>query len=229
MNLNLVAAASFVVTVLGYIVARKVHQRRPRPWLMPVLVVPTVIIAALAVSGVSYASYFQYTRWLLWLLGPTTIAFALPIYQQRRIFSRYPVSITVGVLVGVSLGLISSWVLGRLFALSPEQRASMMLRSISTPFALQAAGSMGASADLASLGVLLTGTFGILFGELILVWMRPRSAFARGAMFGAASHAIGTAKAQQRDPEEGVVSSLVMIFSGSLMVMLVPWIGRWLN
>jgi putative effector of murein hydrolase len=229
MNPTLVAVVSLVVTVLGYVAARKAHQAKPRPWLMPVLVVPTVLIAALAVAGVSYADYFHYTRWLLWLLGPTTIAFALPMFQQRQMFRRYPVSITIGVICGVSLGLLSSWLLGRLFNLSPELRQSMMLRSISTPFALQTAGVIGASADLTSLGVLLTGTFGIVLGEGVLLLVRPQTSFARGAMWGAASHAIGTAKAQQRNPEEGVISSLVMILSGSLMVLLAPWLAQWLR
>jgi len=41
---------------------------------------------------------------------------------------------------------------------------------------------------------------------------------------GAASHGAGTAKAYQLGPEEGVVSSLVMMLAGIMTVLLAPFI-----
>jgi putative effector of murein hydrolase len=225
MSPRLIAGACLLATALIYIAARKLHRRYPYPCLMPVLVVPAVLIAGLLLSGTPFCDYFRYTRWLLWLLGPATVAFALPIYEQRHLFRRYPLSITLGTLSGVTLGLASSWALARLFALSPDLSRSLLLRSISTPFALQAAVQIRTSPDLASLVVLLTGCCGILLGELVLLWTRTRSSFARGAMWGAAAHALGTARAQQRDPDEGVIASLVMVLSGLLMMALAAWIG----
>jgi putative effector of murein hydrolase len=101
----------------------------------------------------------------------------------------------------------------------------MMLRSISTPFALQAAGLIGASQGLTSVVVLLTGISGIVIGDGVLIWIAPQSRLARGAMWGAAAHAIGTARAHQIHPEEGAISSLVMVFAGVSLVMLAPWFG----
>lgn len=225
MNERLVGAICLLATLVAYLFARRVHMRHPRLWLMPSFVVPAILIVSLVLLRVPFPVYNRYSRWLIWLLGPATIAFAVPIYQQREILRRYPVSILSGVLSSIGLGLASSWTLSRLFALPPDLTRSMLLRSISTPFALQAAGAVGASQGLTSLVVLLTGICGILTGEWVLVWIAPRSRLARGAMWGAAAHAIGTAKAHQRHPEEGAVSSLVMVFAGVAMVMLAGWVG----
>ena len=225
MNGQSVALIWLVVTLGAYLLARLLHARRPSVWLMPVFVVPIFLIVVLLFLRIPFAVYNQDSRWLLWLLGPATIAFALPIYQQRAVIRRYPISISAGVLSSIGLGLGSSWLLSRLFELSPELTRCMLLRSISTPFALQAAGVIGASQGLTSLVVLLTGVCGILLGEAVLLWIAPQSRLARGAMWGAAAHAIGTARAHQFHPEEGAISSLVMVFAGVSLVMLAPWFG----
>lgn len=220
MSERLIAAICLLATAITYLAAKHLHKRYPRFGLMPIFVTPVVLIVSLLLLGVPFAVYNRYSHWLVWLLGPATIAFAMPIYQQRAILARYPVSILAGVISSVTLGLASSWTLSRLFALSPDLTRSMLLRSISTPFALQAAAAIGAPQGLTSLVVLLTGVCGILAGEWVLVWIAPRSRLARGAMWGAASHGIGTARAHQFHPEEGAVSSLVMVFAGVSMVML---------
>jgi putative effector of murein hydrolase len=224
MNERTVGVIWLVVTVGAYLGARRLHIRRPCVWLMPIFVVPVFLIVSLLFLRVSFATYNQYSRWLMWLLGPATIAFALPIYQQRAIIRRYPVSILTGVISSVGLGLVSSWGLSRVFGLSPELTRCMLLRSISTPFALQAAGVTGASQGLTALLVMLTGVCGILMGEGVLFCIAPGSRLARGAMWGAAAHAIGTARAHQFHPEEGAISSLVMVFAGVSLVLMAPWI-----
>jgi putative effector of murein hydrolase len=43
-----------------------------------------------------------------------------------------------------------------------------------------------------------------------------------GALFGAAAHGVGTAKAREIGSEEGVVSSLTMMIAGVAMVLIAP-------
>lgn len=215
-------------TLVTYSTARVVHRRFPRAWTAPVLVTPAVLGVGLWLAGVSAMEYYRMTSWLLWFLGPATVAFAVPIYEQREWLRRYPISIAAGVVSGVALGVGSSWLVGHLFRLSPELSKSLLLRSISTPFALAAARTTGASMSLTALVVLLTGFLGMILGEFILMWVRPRSPLARGASWGAAAHLIGTARAHQLDPQTGAISSLIMILAGIVLVLLAPWLG-WLN
>jgi len=121
--------------------------------------------------------------------------------------------------------VVSSWLVGRLFQLSPDLAKSLLLRSISTPFALAAARTTGASINLTALVVMLTGFLGMILGEFVLLWVKPKSPLARGALWGAASHVFGTARAQQLDPQSGAISSLIMILAGIVLVLLAPCLG----
>jgi putative effector of murein hydrolase len=211
-------------TLVTYGLARMAHHHFPHRWLTPVLVTPVVLGTGLWLTGMPALDYCRLTSWLLWFLGPATVAFAVPIYQQREWLRRYPISIAAGVLSGVALGVASSWLVGHLFQLSPELSKSLLLRSISTPFALAAAKTTGASLNLTAIVVLLTGFLGMTLGEFVLLWIKPQSPLARGALWGAASHVFGTARAYQLDHQAGAISSLIMILAGIVLVLLAPWL-----
>ena len=48
------------------------------------------------VTHISYQDYIGETHWLLWLLGPATIAFAVPVYENLHIIRRHWLSLTAG-------------------------------------------------------------------------------------------------------------------------------------
>ncbi|GAB3262641.1 LrgB family protein [Chitinimonas naiadis] len=229
MSPTVLAALCFAVTVACYYLGKYAYARWQKPWLLPLVTVPALLILLVVLSGIPYSIYFADTRWLVWLLGPATVAFALPIYHQRELLRRYPLSLAAGVLVGVLLGLASSWLLARLFHLPDEVARSLLPRSVSTPFALLATDAFGGSRQLTGLFVIITGVFGMVLGEGMLVLLGLRSKLARGALFGAAAHAAGTVKAREIGSEEGAVASLVMMFAGILMVLLAPWFAHWVT
>ena len=222
------ASAVCLLATLGlYALARWLYRRHRRAWLQPLVTAPLVLLALLQFSGVGYGVYLRDTQWLMWMMGPATVAYAYPIYQRRALLRRYPFSLAAGVLSGLVLGVLGSWLLARLFELPQPLARSMLTRSVSTPFAMAASGYFGATPDIAALCVLGTGVFGMLVGEAVHGWMGLRSAMSRGASLGAAAHAAGTARAYELDPESGAVSSLTMVFAGIAMVLLAPWIGHW--
>lgn len=49
-------------------------------------------------GNISWQNYIGEAHWLLWLLGPATIAFAVPVYDNRAIIKRHWMSLTAGVL-----------------------------------------------------------------------------------------------------------------------------------
>jgi putative effector of murein hydrolase len=69
----------------------------------------------------------------------------------------------------------------------------------------------------------------MLLGEFVLALMPLRTRLARGALFGAAAHAVGTAKARELGSEEGVIASLTMMIAGVVMVLIAPVIGSLLG
>lgn len=218
-----------VLTLLLFYGARRLHQRVPRLWLSPIILTPTVLIAALLLSATPYEVYALHTRWLTWMLGPATVAFAFPIYQQRGLIRRYPITLGAGVLAGVILGVGSSWGLAWALSLPDEVMRSILPRSVSSPFAMPVATTLGVEPELAVMCVLVTGVFGMLVGQGWLMWLNVRHSVAVGSAFGAATHGVGTAKAWQIGAQEGAVSSLTMIFSGIALVLLAPWLAAWLG
>ena len=222
---KLIAAGCLVLTVALYFVSKALYARFRSPWLTPLLAVPAVLAAIVVIARIPYAVYFQDTRWLMWLLGPATVAFAVPIYEYRDLLKRHWISLTVGVTVGIVVAVGGSLALSKLLHLSPELQRSLMTRSVSTPFALAVSDKIHAPKDLTALFVIATGVCGMLFGELVLALVPLRTRLARGALFGAAAHGVGTAKARELGSEEGVVASLTMMIAGVVMVLLAPLFG----
>jgi predicted murein hydrolase (TIGR00659 family) len=222
---RLIAAGCFILTVALYFAAKALYARYRSPWLTPLVAVPVVLGALVLALHIPYPVYFQDTRWLMWLLGPATVAFAVPIYEYRDLLKRHWISLTVGVTVGIVVAVGGSLALAKLLHLSPDLQRSLMTRSISTPFALAVSDKIHAPRDLTALFVIATGVCGMLFGELVLGLVPLRTRLARGALFGAAAHGVGTAKARELGSEEGVVASLTMMIAGVVMVLLAPALG----
>lgn len=222
---RLIAAGCFVLTVALYFASKKLYARYRSPWLTPLVAVPAVLAAIVLVLHIPYPVYFEDTRWLMWLLGPATVAFAVPIHEYRDLLKRHWISLAVGVTVGIVVAVGGSLALAKLLHLSPELQRSLMTRSVSTPFALAVSDKIHAPRELTALFVIATGVCGMLFGELVLALVPLRTRMARGALFGAAAHGVGTAKARELGSEEGVVASLTMMIAGVAMVLLAPVLG----
>ncbi|ERM02470.1 membrane protein [Brucella intermedia 229E] len=218
-------------TILLYLAAKRVYRRFPLWWLTPLAVTP-LLLMALVMGGLNqnYRGYFSATHWLVALLGPATVAFAIPIYQQRATIRRYwPVLLAGGVVVGSSSAMASAWGgLAHLLGLNEAISLSLMPRSMSTPFAMTVSGDIGGTPDLTAIFVVLTGVFGAAMGEVMLNWLPIRSALARGALFGMGAHGAGVAKAHQIGSEEGSIAGLVMVLVGLVNVLAAPLIAHFL-
>jgi putative effector of murein hydrolase len=213
----------FLLLTLGLFYANQaLHRRYPYFWLTPAISTSALLIAIVQLSSTPFPEYFGDTRWLSWLLGPATVAFAMPIYQYRDLVRKHWLALTLGSCAGIAASLASTLLLDRLLGLHGSTAQSLLARSVSTPFALEATQHLGGSAQLTGLFVIITGIFGILLGQLLLGLLPLRMRIARGAPLGAAAHGFGLSKARMIGPQEGAVASLTMIFSGILMVLLAP-------
>ncbi len=214
------------VTLVLYFANKKLYRQHHHLMLMPLIFTPAVLVALLAVTHVSYQHYLVETHWLLWLLGPATIAFAVPVYENLTVIRQHWLSLSAGVITATLVAVVSSVWLARLLALPEVIQRSLAVRSITTPFALEAAKQMGGQPDLVALFVVITGVFGMAIGDIVFLRLSVRAKMAKGAGLGASSHGAGTARAYEMGNEEGVVSSLVMMLAGIVTVMVAPLIGH---
>ncbi|HHJ1297886.1 TPA: LrgB family protein [Pseudomonas sp. H2] len=210
------------LTLLAYLGSRWLYRRSGRYVLSPLILVPALLLAVAVPLHTAYAEYARNTHWLMAVLGPVTVAFAVPIWQQRALLARHWPALMMGMLVGSTASIASSWGLAHLLALDNATSLSLVPRSITTPFAMPLAHDLGGVPELTAVFVMFTGVLGALFGGALLRWLPLRTALARGALFGVGAHGAGVSRAQEMGREEGSVAGLVMVLTGLLNLFAAP-------
>ena len=150
----------------------------------PVVTVSVSTIVLMLLLGISYDTYHKYTQGIVFLLTPVTVAFAIPIYENREVIRRQLPILSIAILVGMFVGVASAFLMGNMFHFDSEVTNSLMARSISTPFAVVLASEIHGSASLVSLFTIITGFVGMIFGDLFLAFTRIRFHTANGVALG---------------------------------------------
>src|SRR4051812_47205746 len=83
-------------TIAFYLAAKLLYRRWRRWWLTPLAVAPALLILSVLSLHTTYPDYIHGTHWLVALLGPATVAFAVPIYQQRAVIRRQWAVLAIG-------------------------------------------------------------------------------------------------------------------------------------
>ncbi|MEG1736077.1 MAG: LrgB family protein [Comamonas sp.] len=222
---EVIGVLALVATLACYALNKRLYRQHPHVLLMPIIATPAVLIGLALLTQVSFPQYYAQTHWLVWLLGPTTVAFALPLYEHRSLLRKHWMSIATGVIVASVVSIASTLLLAHELGLSQELQKGLAVRSITTPFAIEAEKVLGGPTDLAALFVLLTGVSAMLLGQTVLRFLpRIRSKLATGASWGGAAHGSGVARARQAGEVQAVMASLVMMIAGALNVLAAPWV-----
>ncbi|BBT41937.1 LrgB family protein [Pseudomonas putida] len=216
----------FVLTLVAYLGSRWLYRRSGRYVLSPLILVPALLLAVAVPLHTAYAEYARDTHWLMGVLGPVTVAFAVPIWQQRMMLARHWPALLVGMLAGSMASIASSWGLAHLLALDNAVSRSLLPRSITTPFAMPLAQDLGGVPELTAVFVMFTGVLGAMFGGVLLRVLPLRTPLARGALFGVGAHGAGVSRAQEVGREEGSVAGLVMVLTGLLNLFAGPLLAR---
>jgi predicted murein hydrolase (TIGR00659 family) len=209
-------------TIAIYFLCKRLYRRWPSAWTSPLMLTPVLLAAIALTLHTSYSEYIGATRWLMAVLGPVTVAFAIPIYEQRAMILRYWPVLVFGIVVGSGTAILTAWALASLLSIDGTLRLSLLPRSVSSPFAMAISENIGGVPDLTALFVVVTGVLGAVMGENLLRILPLKSSLARGALFGMGAHGAGVAKANQIGAEEGSVAGLVMVLVGLVNVLAAP-------
>ncbi|KIU53597.1 MULTISPECIES: LrgB family protein [Pseudomonas] len=210
------------LTLLAYLGSRWLYRRTGRYLLSPLILVPVVLLAVAVPLHTGYAEYARNTHWLMSVLGPVTVAFAVPIWQQRALLARHWPALSLGMLVGSAASIGSSWALAHALSLDNQVSLSLLPRSITTPFAMPLAHDLGGVPELTAVFVMFTGVLGALMGGVLLKYLPLRTPLARGALFGVGAHGAGVSRAHEVGGEEGSVAGLVMVLTGIFNLFMAP-------
>jgi len=215
------------LTLVAYVAADALYQRFDKhPFVNPVLISVSVIVAVLAVSGVPYQQYFEGAQFVHFLLGTATVALAVPLARLWSELRERALPLLLAVLLGGTTSVVLAVGTAKLLGASDVFVASLVAKSVTAPIAMGIAEQVGGSPTLAAVFTLMTGIVGALVATPLLNALGLRDWSARGFAVGVAAHGMGTARAFSVHPRAGAYASLAMGLHGILGALLLPLVGK---
>lgn len=208
------------LSVLAFEIGIVIERKTKLPFANPLLIAVVLCIAFLELTGVSYESYNAGGEVISVFLGPATAVLAISIYSQIARLKRYFLPIVLGALAGSAASIASVLFLCRAFGLDETLTRSLVVKSVSTPFAVAISKNIGGIPSVSVSAVVLTGILGAVLAPLMIKIFRPGNSVAAGVAIGTSSHAVGTSKAVTLGEIEGAMSGIALALSGIITVVL---------
>ncbi|MYM63698.1 LrgB family protein [Pseudomaricurvus sp. HS19] len=219
-----------LLTLLVYQGALWLYNRCNRSALIhPVAVSAVVIALLLKISGISYQDYVDANQLIYFLLGPTTVALAIPLYNEFHVLRRQAMPILVTVLFGalaapaIAVGI--AWGMGA----SDEVLLSLAPKSVTTPIAIGIADQIGAMATLTTGVVVFTGILGVLLSPAVFWLSRLGDTRLQGVVMGINAHGVGTARCFEIGSDSGAFATMAMGLTGTFTALTLPYLIHWLG
>ncbi|MFC3093024.1 LrgB family protein [Alteromonas sediminis] len=211
------------ITVLLFVLFQFVHKK----WLPYSLTHPLVLTALSLGAGIALLPYsvgdYQTLAALIhWSLGPATVALAIPLYQQWRAIRQQGLPMLLGIIVGGVVAPALAWWCAWLFNGPVVIQLTLLAKSITTPFAMEAATAIGGDPALAAVFVIITGIVGAMAANTVFNVFNINDKRAQGIALGTVAHAVGTAKAISDHPTTGACASMALCLNGIMTVIVLP-------
>lgn len=207
----------------GVFYAAKSIQRR-LGWILfnPILVAIAIIIVFLLVADIPFETYHEGAKMIEFWLKPAVVALGVPLYLQLSSIKRQFLPILASQMIGCIAGIVSVVVIAKLFGASDAVIMSLASKSVTTPIAMEVTQVLGGIPSLTAAIVVITGLIGAVIGFKTLSVGHVRNPMALGLSMGAASHALGTSAAMDRDQFVGAYASLGLTINGILTALFTP-------
>jgi putative effector of murein hydrolase len=114
----------------------------------------------------------------------------------------------------------SAYLLCKLFGLDDVLTKSMVVKSVSTPFALAISKNIGGIPAVSVAAVVITGILGAVCAPMFIKIFHVKNPIAAGVAIGASSHAVGTSKAIMIGEVEGAMSGIALGLAGLFTVVI---------
>ena len=226
MNNPTMTAFTILLTVVLYIVSRKIWLKTQNALLAPLLLSTTAIIIIFHYSGITFEQYKPGKSIMTFLLGPATVGLALPLYQNRRILLDTFIPVLVGIVCGSIATVTTAVLLAKWSGLDALLVKSIATKSITAPIAIDISRIIGGDPAIAVAFVVFTGTLGSMIGAGFLSMCKITNPVARGLAMGVTAHGQGTAtilhEGQIQGAMSGVAMALAAIFTSFIAPFFIP-------
>ena len=207
----------------GVFYAAKTLQRR-LGWVLfnPILIAIAIIIVFLLAMDIPYETYHEGAKLIEFWLKPAVVALGVPLYLQLSSIKRQFLPILASQTMGCVAGIVSVVVIAKMLGASNAVIMSLASKSVTTPIAMEVTQALGGIPSLTAAIVVITGLIGAIIGFKTLSVGHIHNPMALGLSMGAASHALGTSAAMDRDQFMGAYASLGLTLNGILTALLTP-------
>ena len=121
------------------------------------------MVLLLLATGTSYDAYFTAVSPLVFMIGPATVALAVPLFGQLRRLRVIWWPVTVALLAGSGVAIMSALLIAWVFGGSAQTLISLAPKSATMPIATSLNAHFGGSVPLAAAAVAMTGIAGAIF------------------------------------------------------------------
>ena len=194
----------------------------------PILLSIALISFLLIWSNIEYEQFAKANLAFFALLDLAIVALAIPLYKESRNIKkdtwRYLLCSLTGVLVSSLCAMFVAFLLGADSSLI----ASLAPNAVTTPIAIEVSEQIEGISALSAIVVVCVGIFGAVFGLPILELFKVTDSRSQGLALGAASHAVGTARAIEVDESMGAFASVSLVLSAIFTPIFLPVIYTFL-
>lgn len=218
------------LTLAAYLIGVKVYSLSGKnTFLQPVVSGIILVMLAISILDIPYERYFKGAEIIHFLLSTATVALAIPLYQNlhyiRASFRPLLLTLLMSGIIACFSAVAIAWLLGA----SAEIMLSLAPKSITTPFAMGVAESIGGYPPLTAGFVIFTGIVIAVCATPIFKWLKIDDPIIQGASMGMIGHGIATARALELSSKTGAFSALSMGLMGVYTSIFLPYIVRLLK
>lgn len=210
------------LTVAVYYGSTRLYRRWKTPLLNPFLISIIAVIGVLLLLGIDYAEYYEANSILNFLLGVSVVALGYLLDKHYSRIRDNILPILFSTFVGSIVAVGSVWGIAWLMGADEIVVASLKPRTVTMPIAVSIAEHTGGLPSLVTVGVILAGVSGSVFGPWLLRILGVTDSVAKGLALGSASHAVGTARAIEMGAVEGAVGGAAVGIMGVMTAVLIP-------
>lgn len=212
---------ALAMTIGLYVLFTKLKDKTKIGFINPFLFTITFIVIILLVADIPYELYMRGGSVLSMFLTPVTSLLALSIYRERKKVKENLLPILAGTIAGSVASTSSAIILSNLFNLEETIKLSLITKCVTTPIALALTNMMGGIEGIAAACVMIAGILGNVLAPTLVKIFKLNGPSEQGIAIGAASHALGTAKALKMGEDIGALSSISLSFSAIITVIIV--------
>ena len=226
---ELLASPLFCIplTLAAYLIGTQIYILSGKNTLLqPVVSGILLVMLSITLLDIPYEHYFNGAEIIHFLLSTATVALAIPLYQNIKYIraSVRPLLLTLLMsgIIACFTAVMIAWSLGA----SLEIMLSLAPKSITTPFAMGVAESIGGYPPLTAGFVIFTGIVVAVSATPIFKWLNINDPIIQGSAMGMVGHGIATARALELNNKTGAFSALSMGLMGVYTSIVLPYAVR---